>query len=81
MKKKIKFFICCICMSVFLVGFCLESSAVEVIMSSNTEMEEEVATPRSEEIGWVLREINGKWYRRLYNYTTGEYIGDWILCE
>lgn len=35
----------------------------------------------SEEIIWVVKKFNGRWFRRLYNTTTGEYIGNWILCE
>lgn len=27
---------------------------------------------------WVYKDINGKWYRRLFNVTTGKYETDWI---
>lgn len=43
--------------------------------------EEDGISPQSEEIIWVVTKINGKKYRRLYNTTTGKFIGDWILCE
>lgn len=28
--------------------------------------------------GWFYKTINGKSYKRLYNYTTNKWIGDWI---
>lgn len=34
---------------------------------------------RADQIGWVFKKVNGKTYRRLYNYTTGEYLTDWEL--
>lgn len=63
---------------------CLGS--IQVAAAPETQVCEETAEntseiqPRSEEIVWVIRKINGKWYRRLFNTTTGEYIGDWIPC-
>lgn len=27
---------------------------------------------------WVYKTINGRQYKRLYNYSTGEWIGNWI---
>ena len=38
-----------------------------------------VAQPQSDIIEWRLKIENGKMYKRLYNYSTCEYIGDWIL--
>lgn len=80
-KNRMRFVVCCICMNIFMTGFGMESRAMEITASRNAVKEESVATPRSEEIVWVFTEIDGKLYRRLYNRTTGEYIGDWILCE
>ena len=36
---------------------------------------------RAEKIGYVYKTVNGKLYKRLYNYSRGEWIGDWILCN
>lgn len=33
----------------------------------------------SDHIGWRTKVVNGKTYRRLYNYTKREWIGEWIL--
>ena len=35
----------------------------------------------AEKIGYVYKTVNGKLYKRLYNYSRGEWIGDWILCN
>lgn len=35
--------------------------------------------PRSDVIGWKYKNIDGKLYKRLYNYTKEQLIGDWIL--
>lgn len=31
-------------------------------------------------ITWRYKSENGNVYRRLYNYTTREWVGDWELC-
>ena len=37
--------------------------------------------PLSDEIYWVYKEINGKMYRRLYNFTLHAWESDkWIPC-
>ena len=35
--------------------------------------------PRSDVIGWKYKNIDGNLYKRLYNYTKEQWIGDWIL--
>ena len=39
----------------------------------------EVAMPYSDNIGWRFKIENGKIYKRLYNYSTGDWEGPWIL--
>lgn len=42
----------------------------------------EIVEPNADSIGWRFKTENGKVYRRLYNYTTQEWIGDWeYVCE
>ena len=36
------------------------------------------AQPRADEIRWRYSVINGKLHKRLYNYSTRTWIGDWI---
>lgn len=51
------------------------------IPSPASAAERESIEPRQPVIEWVIKEIDGKIYRRLYNYSTGEWIGDWIPCN
>lgn len=64
---------------------CLASvGAAEVVETPIPQAQsagDEGISPYSEEIIWVVQKVNGKWYRRLYNTTTGEFIGDWIPCD
>lgn len=39
-----------------------------------------IQNQRADVIDWVYKTIDGRTYKRLYNYTTNEWIGDWILC-
>ncbi len=38
---------------------------------------DETVDPAADVIGYRYKEENGKLYRRLYNYTTDSWIGDW----
>lgn len=38
-------------------------------------------SPLSDVIGWRVKMINGKLYKRQYNYSRDEWIGPWILVE
>jgi hypothetical protein len=37
--------------------------------------------PMSDCIEWRYKFVNGKTYKRLFNYTTNSWIGDWILVK
>ena len=41
---------------------------------------EEIGT-MSAPIKWIYKTVDGKTYKRLYNYSTNEWIGDWILVS
>ncbi len=68
-----------------LIGACAcclygETAAADEVMGAvqlSTELASDVM--RADVIGWVYKEINGKLYKRLYNYTKQEYVGEWIL--
>ncbi len=36
--------------------------------------------PRQDKIGWLYKSENGRMYRRLFNYSKNEWIGDWEIC-
>lgn len=35
---------------------------------------------RKDRIDWVYKVIDGKLYKRLYNFSQKIWIGDWIIC-
>lgn len=35
--------------------------------------------PHADDIRWRFKTENGKTYKRLYNYTRHQWVGDWIL--
>lgn len=43
---------------------------------------ESAVQPQSDILKWLFKIENGKLYRRLYNYSTGNWVGDWeYVCE
>lgn len=47
---------------------------------SNISYQSSIVAPLSENIGWRYKIENGNLYRRLYNYSMSQWVGDWILC-
>lgn len=43
------------------------------IASTTTEL-----TPKANDIGWRFKIVNGVLYKRQYDYTRKQWIGDWI---
>ncbi|MDK2808583.1 MAG: hypothetical protein PWP24_1319 [Clostridiales bacterium] len=41
---------------------------------------EYIAVPFADITGWRYKAINGEMYRRQYNYSKQEWIGEWELC-
>ncbi len=39
---------------------------------------EEGINPRSDTYVWIYKEIDGKRYKRLFNNSTQEWVGEWI---
>lgn len=59
------------------VAFCADTVTTPApVASDSTEI-----TPRKDDIGWRYTTINGKLFRRQFNYTKGLWIGDWELVE
>lgn len=79
MRKKYLILLCCI--SVLLSNQCVwaEPNTTQYkIMETVDNSQKEVKKDRIEYI-YEIRE--GKLYKRLYNYSRGEWVGDWILCK
>lgn len=67
----------CLLLQIFSLPF--GASEAEAAAPETSACSEELSVTRSDNIEWVYKKINGKYYKRLYNYSTGEWIGDWIL--
>lgn len=80
-KKKLAVGILCAMMCLGCAGSAGAADAAVNPMPQAQSNEDDGISPQSEEIIWVVKKVNGKWYRRLFNTTTGEYIGNWIPCE
>lgn len=78
-KNKLLSYTTVLLLSAQLFSFGCNACEVEAAapVSSNTATEASIA--RSDDIRWVIKTENGKTYKRLYNFSTGEWIGDWIL--
>ena len=46
-------------------------------METLTTVQASEIQPLSDDIRWIYKEENGRIYRRLYNYTTASWIGNW----
>ena len=80
-KNMIKFF-CLTCSLTLLLSCPITVINTQAIgYSPQSSSNSETIQPRAAIIEWVFKEFNGKMYRRLYNFQTKEWIGDWILCE
>lgn len=82
MKKQIKkIFACSIAAMLSLTIFlntCSTINAAATSPSENIESDTEIS-PRKPNIGWRYKAVDGRLYKRLYNYSTEQWIGDWIL--
>ncbi len=56
----------------------LNISAKEKVSSISDQSQ--ICVPFSENIDWRYKFIDGKLYKRLYNYSMSQWVGDWILC-
>ncbi len=70
-----KYFIYLICCMIFFFSLLITPNTTYASRINPTE----IGTERSDIIQWRYKEINGKWYKRLFNYSTNSWVGDWIL--
>lgn len=70
--------------SLFSVDAFASSPSTELIKPNVQVMEvtqsEQQIQPYSDIIDWRYKSENGKMYRRQYNYSKQEWIGEWELC-
>lgn len=86
LTKKITLFLLLLISSTFIIISPSKASAENTdtyeYLTETTENTnpDDTLSPRSDVIKWRYTTINGVTYRRLYNYTTGEWIGPWELA-
>lgn len=74
--------ICMILFSIFSTTFTTFAGDIDIcaaLATSDTYSYNEV-TPQADITGWRYKNENGVCYKRLFNYTKGKWIGDWIRC-
>lgn len=54
----------------------LTSAQIVAIKNENSA----TIQPRQDKIDWVYKSENGRVYRRLFNFSKNEWIGDWEVC-
>lgn len=72
-KKKLAALGCMACLSLSILACPVATMSVEAAVR-----EDESVMPMSDAIEWVFDIVEGKVYKRLYNYSTANWIGDWI---
>lgn len=60
------------------VGMTVFASPAATLTVQAAEAPVEIST-RAADIRWCFKVENGKTYKRLYNYSTQQWVGDWIL--
>lgn len=58
----------------------MPQDAMASSINMNAETNNEYTVTRSDIIDWRYKAENGKRYRRLYNYSKKQWIGEWELC-
>lgn len=82
MKRNLKRLIIIALATVAVLGGSCVAVASEKYLYTKSSLQgivEEGQETRADRIGWVFKVVDGKVYRRLYNYSTGEYLTDWEL--
>lgn len=51
-----------------------------LLSQSSLEQNEKIRSPRKDIIEWCYKTIDGNLYRRQYNYSKEEWIGEWERC-
>ena len=53
---------------------------VNAVQITENVQSDHLITPFSDIIGWRYKTVNGKVYRRQYNYSKEKWIGEWKPC-
>lgn len=68
--------------SVICMAFAILCSPATALTTQAAVSQEPEIMPMKDAISWVTKRENGKLYKRLYNYSTASWIGEWIyVCD
>lgn len=86
MTKKLKMILPILSLTLLLipgtVSTAASNSIAEDIIVITASNDNETVMPMSDDIRWVYyTSADGRLYRRLFNYSTNQWIGDWILVS
>ena len=77
-KNNIKMVICAIA----IMGLTIFGTPINFVQNvSNLVIEADAGEARAYIYEWLYKVIDGHVYKRLFNCTTEEWVGDWILVE
>lgn len=66
---------------IFYCGFMLSMNPITVYATEELDNQaENTNQPYADDIGWRYQMIDGKLYKRQYNYTKEQWIGKWVLA-
>lgn len=65
----------CLCVGLFV------TPVATMPVQAQIPTEEPGINPMSDIILWVYKIEDGKYYKRLFNFSSGEWVGDWIYVR
>ena len=81
MNKRAKLLLPILCLSLLIPvipGKAAEETVSDYPVIVTSASEEDGVMPMSDDIRWVYITKNGQRYKRLFNFSTNQWIGDWI---
>lgn len=61
-------------------GLQVTPASVPAVAAEAAVKEDNTAEPQADRLVWYFIEVNGVYYRRLYNASNGYWVTDWIRC-
>lgn len=78
---KLKRIVCMFCvLMAMMLSFAVSAAPVAAPVANDADPDTSTVSPRAEETAWVYRIYDGKVQKRLWSYTRGIWLTDWIDC-
>ncbi len=77
MKKKIKITTLLLSCTMLIIASPINSISVQA--SDTNIYTETIQSSRSATIGWRYKRVNDVLYKRLFDYSSNSWIGDWVI--